>query len=81
MTAVLCTSRKRSKARLKRTLRGFGKRSKRVIGGSAWESNPASPREQGATDFEDREDHRAPFASVVVQDRRFFTRTCSFRRR
>jgi len=34
------------------------------IGGSAWESNPAPPREQGATDFEDREGHRAPFASV-----------------
>jgi len=32
-------------------------------GGSAWESNPAPPREQGATDFEDREGHRAPFAS------------------
>jgi hypothetical protein len=35
-------------------------------GGSAWESNPASPRERGATDFEDREDHRAPFASMSV---------------
>ena len=33
-------------------------------GGSAWESNPASPRERGATDFEDREGHRAPFTSV-----------------
>ena len=32
-------------------------------GGSAWESNPASPRWRGATDFEDREGHRAPFAS------------------
>jgi hypothetical protein len=33
------------------------------VGGSAWESNPASPRERGATDFEDREGHRTPFAS------------------
>jgi hypothetical protein len=32
-------------------------------GGSAWESNPAPPRERGATDFEDREGRRAPFAS------------------
>jgi hypothetical protein len=32
-------------------------------GGSASESNRASPRERGATDFEDREGHRAPFAS------------------
>ena len=32
-------------------------------GGSAWESNPAPPRQRGATDFEDREGHRAPFAS------------------
>src|SRR5437660_3037016 len=35
-------------------------------GGSAWESNPASPRERGATDFEDREGHRAPFASDAI---------------
>ena len=35
-------------------------------GGSAWESNPASPRERGATDFEDREGHRAPFASTEL---------------
>lgn len=35
----------------------------RVSGGSAWESNPAPPRQRGATDFEDREGHRAPFAS------------------
>jgi hypothetical protein len=34
-----------------------------VTGGSAWESNPASPRERGAADFEDREGHRTPFAS------------------
>ena len=34
-----------------------------VNGGSAWESNPAPPRWRGATDFEDREGHRAPFAS------------------
>ena len=33
-------------------------------GGSAWESNPAPPRWRGATGFEDREDHRAPFAST-----------------
>ena len=33
-------------------------------GGSAWESNPAPPRQRGATDFEDREGHRAPFASI-----------------
>ncbi len=34
-------------------------------GGSAWESNPAPPRWQGATGFEDREGHRrAPFAST-----------------
>src|SRR5947207_2864949 len=32
-------------------------------GGSAWESNPARPRERGATDFEDRQGHRAPFTS------------------
>ena len=37
--------------------------SERRIGGSAWESNPAPPRWRGATDFEDREGHRAPFAS------------------
>ena len=37
------------------------------VGGSAWESNPASPRERGATDFEDREGHRAPFTSVGRQ--------------
>ena len=35
----------------------------RTVGGSAWESNPASPRERGAADFEDREGHRTPFAS------------------
>src|SRR3954452_10888568 len=35
-------------------------------GGSAWESNPASPRKRGATDFEDREGHRAPFTSDVI---------------
>jgi len=34
------------------------------LGGSAWESNPAPPQTRGATDFEDREGHRAPFASV-----------------
>lgn len=34
------------------------------VGGSAWESNPAPPRWRGATGFEDREGHRAPFASV-----------------
>ena len=34
-------------------------------GGSASESNRASPRVQGATDFEDREGHRAPFASEL----------------
>src|SRR5439155_5374637 len=28
------------------------------------ESNPAPPRERGATDFEDREGRRAPFTSV-----------------
>src|SRR5437762_11703313 len=33
------------------------------VGGSAWESNPAAPRKRGATDFEDREGHRAPFTS------------------
>ena len=33
-------------------------------GGSAWESNPASPRERGATDFEDREGRRTPFTST-----------------
>jgi hypothetical protein len=33
-------------------------------GGSASESNRASPRLQGATGFEDRESHRAPFAST-----------------
>src|SRR5438093_12127361 len=38
-------------------------RSRAEVGGSASESNRASPREQGATDFEDREGHRAPFAS------------------
>ena len=43
-------------------------RSRRAkVGGSAWESNPASPRERGATDFEDREGHRAPFTSVGSQ--------------
>jgi hypothetical protein len=36
-----------------------------AFGGSASESNRASPREQGATGFEDREGHRAPFASDV----------------
>ena len=35
-------------------------------GGSAWESNPAPPRWRGATDFEDREGHRAPFASITL---------------
>ena len=35
------------------------------VGGSAWESNPAPPRWRGATGFEDREGHRAPFASVL----------------
>ena len=35
-------------------------------GGSAWESNPAPPRERGATDFEDREGHRAPFTSEKI---------------
>ena len=42
--------------------RSTGRRAK--VGGSAWESNPASPRERGATDFEDREGRRAPFTSV-----------------
>ena len=37
------------------------------VGGSAWESNPASPRKRGATDFEDREGRRAPFTSVGSQ--------------
>jgi hypothetical protein len=37
-----------------------------TIGGSAWESNPPFPREREAADFEDREGHRAPFASVVM---------------
>src|SRR2546430_10222330 len=36
------------------------------VGGSAWESNPASPRKRGATDFEDREGHRAPFTSRKI---------------
>ena len=36
-------------------------------GGSAWESNPAPPRKRGATDFEDREGHRAPFASATIR--------------
>ena len=36
------------------------------VGGSAWESNPASPRLRGATDFEDREGHRAPFTSDPI---------------
>ena len=40
----------------------------RLFGGSASESNRASPREQGATDFEDREGHRAPFASAFDVD-------------
>jgi len=35
-------------------------------GGSAWESNPASPNKRGATDFEDREGHRAPFTSKRI---------------
>ena len=39
-------------------------RDERSDGGSAWESNPAPPRERGATDFEDREGHRAPFTST-----------------
>ena len=46
--------------------RGRGPRGLRdgcEVGGSAWESNPAPPRWRGATDFEDREGHRAPFAS------------------
>ena len=38
------------------------------LGGSASESNRASPREQGATGFEDREGHRAPFASEEIVD-------------
>ena len=33
-------------------------------GGSAWESNPAFPQSGEQTGFEDREGHRAPFASV-----------------
>jgi len=37
-----------------------------TVGGSAWESNPAPPRERGATDFEDREGHRAPFTSEKI---------------
>ena len=40
------------------------------VGGSAWESNPAPPRGRGATDFEDREGHRAPFASESPLPRR-----------
>ena len=36
----------------------------RLDGGSAWESNPAPPLWRGATGFEDREGHRAPFASA-----------------
>ena len=39
-------------------------------GGSAWESNPAPPRWRGATDFEDREGHRAPFASRLERSDR-----------
>ena len=34
-------------------------------GGSAWESNPARPLSRAATDFEEREGHRAPFTSVL----------------
>jgi hypothetical protein len=45
--------------------RGGGRRLK-GSGGSAWESNPAPPRERGASDFEDREGHRAPFASLMI---------------
>ena len=41
-----------------------------TTGGSAWESNPAPPRQRGATDFEDREGHRAPFASPEATSRR-----------
>ena len=40
--------------------------SRAKVGGSAWESNPASPRKRGATDFEDREGHRAPFTSRKI---------------
>src|SRR5687768_838742 len=38
---------------------------RRATGGSAWESNPASPLSRRATGFEDREGHRAPFASPL----------------
>jgi hypothetical protein len=38
----------------------------RSHGGSAWESNPACPQLREATDFEDREGHRAPFASGKI---------------
>jgi hypothetical protein len=34
-------------------------------GGSAWESNPPSHAERGATGFEDRGTHRDPSAPVV----------------
>ena len=36
----------------------------RRSGGSAWESNPAFPQSGKQTGFEDREGHRAPFASI-----------------
>ena len=43
----------------------------RRCGGSAWESNPASPLSRRANGFEDREGHRAPFASSAsLQERR-----------
>jgi len=41
-----------------------GARAEVEIGGSASESNRAPQRQRGATDFEDREGHRAPFASA-----------------
>jgi hypothetical protein len=52
------------------------------IGGSAWESNPASPGERGATDFEDREGHRTPFASRnnSIADRSIADRRVTSRR-
>ena len=52
-------------------------------GGSAWESNPASPNQRGATDFEDREGHRAPFTSerivLRIENRELRMRTAEAR--
>src|SRR5207245_951733 len=62
----------RAVARTSLTVRGVPPeaRERAKVGGSAWESNPASPNQRGATDFEDREGHRAPFTSrkIVVRD-------------